>query len=375
MTSLATIPFNDLRRRDLTSCGAIEEVASIIKTGWLLSGEQNRIFAADFAAYNGVNHCINVANGSDALEIAFRALLQLSSSERNEIITVANAGGYSTIAARIVGAKPVYVDIDQQSHLLDVDSAIAALSSETSIVVATHLYGGVVDVPRLRREMDSAGYPHVPILEDCAQAHGATFNGRRVGSLGELATFSFYPTKNLGALGDAGAIVTRKEELARSCRSLSQYGWSSKYSIGQPLGRNSRMDEIQAGFLKLMLRGLDDSNQRRVWILDQYQKASGTDVRIVRSSLGTVGHLAVVETRKRDEFRRFLNDRGISTDVHYPILDCDQAAWQSMPMRVSPTGLDVSRNVVSQIVSLPCYPTLTNEEVERVCEALRGWQA
>ncbi len=375
MTSLSQIPFNDLSRRDLTSLGAIEEVASILQTGWLLNGEQNRIFSAAFAAYNGVKHCINVANGSDALEIALRALVHSAAGASHEVITVANAGGYSTLAARIVGAKPVYVDIDPTSQLMDIGSATAALSTETLAVVVTHLYGGVVDVQTLRREMNAAGYAHVPILEDCAQAHGATLDGRRVGSLGDLATFSFYPTKNLGALGDAGAIVTDNEELAMSCRSLSQYGWSSKYSITQPMGRNSRMDEIQAGFLKLALPGLDAANERRVWIIDQYQEASGPNVRIVRSSLGTVAHLAVVATRQRDAFRSFLNDRGVSTDIHYPILDCDQAAWQSLPMRISPTGLDVSRSAVSEIVSLPCYPTLTNEEVERVCEALRGWRA
>ena len=367
------IPFNDLRRIDLISTNAIDEIASVVKSGWWLNGKHNERFASEFSAYVGTSHCVNVANGSDALELSMRALLDVRKSTGTEVITVANAGGYASISAHIVGLTPVYVDIDPMSHLMSIDSVLQALSDDTAFVVATHLFGGVIDIHALREDMNRAGYTHVPILEDCAQAHGAELRGHKVGSLGDIATFSFYPTKNLGAIGDAGAIVTNDVDLAQASRSLSQYGWNTKYSIDRAGGRNSRMDEVQAAFLANALRRLDNFNERRLSILSSYEQSCSRKIRLIRSELGTVGHLAVVTTNHRNDFRDFLKKRGIATDVHYPILDCDQLGWAARPRRISPTGLRNSQEAVERIVSLPCYPTLTDEEVRHVCAALRDW--
>ncbi|GGD14269.1 DegT/DnrJ/EryC1/StrS family aminotransferase [Aureimonas glaciei] len=374
-SAVSPIPLNDLKRIYQDSSEPITEaVNAVLASGWWLNGDRAARFCADFARYVGVEHCVGVANGTDALEIAFRALLSVRKPKGRDIITVANAGGYSTIAARSVGLTPVYVDIEEASQLADIDSILRALSDETALVVVTHLYGGVVDVSTLREKMDQAGHQSVPILEDCAQAHGAELHGKRVGSLGDIATFSFYPTKNLGAFGDAGGIVTSDDELAQACNALRQYGWSDKYTIARPGGRNSRIDEIQAAILSVLLPHLGQANDRRVQILARYAEALPEGVRLVQSSHGSVGHLAILLADDRDELRRHLSERRIGTDIHYPILDCDQPGWADMPKREAAGGLPVSRRSIGRLLTIPCFPGMTEQEIERVSEGLSAWR-
>jgi dTDP-4-amino-4,6-dideoxygalactose transaminase len=274
----------------------------------------------------------------------------------------------------LLGLTPVYTDIEEASQLASLESVLAALGQETALVVVTHLYGGVVDVPRLRSRMHAAGYGDVPIIEDCAQAHGVRLGNRTAGSMGDIATFSFYPTKNLGAFGDGGAIASSDPDLITRCRQLHQYGWTSKYTISVPYGRNSRMDEVHAAFLNKFLPGLDSANRRRVEILGRYTTACPKDVRVVRGDNGTVAHLAIVLCDRRDELGRHLAEHGVQSDIHYPVLDCDQTAWKNLPHRISPAGLPVSRASVPRLLTLPCFPNLTNDEVGRICEALRAWK-
>ncbi|MBE7186245.1 MAG: DegT/DnrJ/EryC1/StrS family aminotransferase, partial [Methylobacterium mesophilicum] len=299
----------------------------------------------------------------------------LQGTGKREVVTVPNAGGYSAIAARLVDLVPVYADIEEASQLTSLESIVSLLSTDTALVVATHLYGGVLDVGRLRAMMDAAGHAGVPILEDCAQAHGATLGSRRVGSLGDIATFSFYPTKNLGAFGDGGAIVTSRKDLADGCRAARQYGWSSKYTIAAPWGRNSRLDEVQAAILRVLLPGLDEANAKRLAILDSYADSAPAGVSVVRSRTGTVAHLAVVLCDDRDALARHLKDRGIMSEIHYPILDCDQPAWTSLPQRLASGNLQTARRSVGRILTLPCFPEMTSREIERVCQALAAWKA
>ena len=192
-----------------------------------------------------------------------RAVLGDRDAASHEIVTVANAGGYTSTAAKQVGLVPVYADVEEGSQLLSINAAVGALTARTIAVVATHLYGNAVDVRALRAAMDRAGFAGVMIVEDCAQSLGARIGDRITGSMGELATFSFYPTKNLGAMGDGGAVVTGNADLAASVRRLQQYGWSAKYEITARGGRNSRMDEIQAAILSAMLPHLDANNSER----------------------------------------------------------------------------------------------------------------
>lgn len=346
-----------------------------IESGWWLNGSEMRSFNEGFAAFVGVDHCISVANGTDALEIAMRALQKIRPAGGREVITVANAGGYSTIACRLNGLTPVYVDIEVETQLACIDSIISALSGETAFVIVTHLYGGVVDVRQLRQRMDQAGYREVPILEDCAQAHGAKLNGEMVGSLSDLATFSFYPTKNLGAFGDAGAITTSNSELSATVDTLRQYGWSEKYTISTANGRNSRIDEVQAAILNSLLPGLEAANMRRTEILNRYVEAAPDTIQIVRSGDGTVAHLAIGLSEKRDELRAHMAAHAISTDIHYPVLDCDQPGWKDLPHRIAPGGLKRARYSVSRLITFPCFPTMFDEEVHRVCKALTQWKS
>jgi aminotransferase EvaB len=252
-------------------------------------------------------------------------------------------------------------------------SVLAALTADTAAIVVTHLYGGVFDVIALRVAIETAGFGHVAIIEDCAQAHGARIGISCVGSMGDVATFSFYPTKNLAAFGDGGAVLTSDPEIAATTRKLHQYGWSSKYNVATPGGRNSRIDEMQAAILCRSLPHLTAWNMRRRQILMQYRNHASQSLAFVEGAPGAVAHLAVALTANRPAFRQFMRDKGIATDIHYPVLDCDQAGWSGHPMRIGPTGLTASRIAVPNIVTLPCFPEMTENEVSQVCDALTEW--
>jgi len=374
-STFPAVPINDLQRIVSDRPEALlDAVRDVVLSGWWLNGKQTREFCAQFASYLGVSHCQGVANGTDALEIALRALTFEADPQKREVITVANAGGYSTIACRLVGLVPVYVDIEEVSQLASLQGIVEAITDRTAAIIVTHLYGGIVDVALLRRLMAQAGHSEVPILEDCAQAHGVMLGGKRAGSFGDIATFSFYPTKNLGAFGDGGAIVTGDPALAERCEMLRQYGWSKKYQNRIPGGRNSRLDEIQAAILLQLLPGLDKANARRVAILDRYQRAAGTGLTVVRSANGTVAHLAVVLCDDRASLQKHLTRLGIQHEIHYPILDCDQEAWRDQAYRTAAGDLPVSRASVSRNLTLPCFPGMADEEVDRVCEAIASWK-
>lgn len=350
-----------------------EKIVSAARSGWWLNGINVKRFADNFAAYIGVAECALVANGTDALELALRATLQEKGARGNEVVLAANAGGYATCASRLMGLVPHYVDIDRASQLVSIPAVLAAVRDGTSAIVVTHLYGGVVDVPLLRQGLTNMNLAHVAIIEDCAQAHGARLNNAKAGSFGDAATFSFYPTKNLGALGDAGAVVTSELAIADRVRRLQQYGWSSKYYVQTSNGRNSRMDELQAAALDALLPQLDARNGERRAILRRYRSVTGQRVKFVDGGSGGVAHLAVLLCKERDILREFLRSRGIESDIHYPVLDCDQPAWVEAPMQ-GQKELSVSRTSVGSLCSIPCYPELTAEEVERVCAALTEWE-
>src|SRR5262245_37820541 len=218
-----TVPFNDLGRQSPQMLAALEEAAlRVIRSGWYLLGPETDAFEAEFAAYCGASTCVAVANGTDALELALRSV---GCRAGDEVVVVGNAGMYGTTAALAIGAVPVFAEIDPATLLIDPKSAAALVTDRTGAIIATHLYGNVVDVDALRAGLATA----VPIIEDCAQAHGASIGGRSVGSFGDVAAFSFYPTKNLGALGDAGAVVSSDDQVVARARSLRQYGWESRY--------------------------------------------------------------------------------------------------------------------------------------------------
>ncbi|MER8490781.1 DegT/DnrJ/EryC1/StrS family aminotransferase [Mesorhizobium australicum] len=374
MTKQDSVSMNDLKRLYQRYQVEIErEVASTLRSGWWLNGAMGKRFAANFSRFIGVSECVLVANGTDALEFALAAVTRDGSRGR-EVVMTANAGGYASCASWHNDLVPHYVDIEPTSQLVDRGSVLKAVKTDTAAIVVTHLYGGVVDVRALRIELAAAGLSHIPIVEDCAQAHGATIGGEVAGSLGDVSTFSFYPTKNLGAMGDGGAVLTSDPAVAAQIRQLQQYGWSSKYHVGVPNGRNSRMDEVQAAILDVLLGEVDIRNEQRRAVLNRYKSVAGHRLQFLEGGDGAVAHLAVALCDDRDAFRAFLRERGVDTDIHYPVLDCDQTGWADLPMKGT-ENLAVSRASVSRLCSIPCYPDMREDEVETVCVALREWEA
>lgn len=345
-------------------------IEKVLDSGQLVLGSQVRQFEESFAGYCRSEHCVCVASGTDALEIALRAV---DVGAGDEVITVANAGMYGSAAVLAIGAVPRYVEIDPRDLLMDLDRLQTALdrpNHRPAAVIVTHLYGQAVDMIRV---MSVAAPRGVAVVEDCAQAHGATFGGRPCGSWGDAAAFSFYPTKNLGALGDAGVVVTNSADIAGKARELRQYGWSAKYVATRPGGRNSRMDELQASVLNVLLPRLDGWNEQRRRIVARYSEELRHDRLVVprRGSLGDVGHLFVVRARERDGLRGHLTDNGIGSEVHYPVPDHRQPAVRAVTG--SPVSLPLTEAACDEVVSLPCFPEMTDAEIQRVIDAVRMW--
>ncbi len=343
----------------------IAPLHKVLASHWYVMGNEVRSFENEFAGYLGVNHCISVANGSDALELALRGL-NVQAGER--VVTVANAGFYASSAIYAIGAKPVYIDVDSATLTLCPNALTAVLDSPIAAIIVTHLYGQLADIEVIIRLAAAAG---IPVLEDCAQAHGARRNGKLAGSFGAIACFSFYPTKNLGALGDGGAVVTDNHDMAARMRQLRQYGWAQKYQVTMPGGRNSRMDEIQAAILRIKLAHLDNWNEQRRSIAKHYNAAFDKfDVHLPCSTAADyVAHLYVMRLARRHHFVKVLKHRAINTAIHYPIPDHRQAAY----IAEHPYPLTVTEHACNTVVSLPCYPGLTADEVDRVIAAATAY--
>lgn len=356
--------------------GFRKSILKAAESGIWLKGKATELFAKNFAAYCGADYCLPLANGTDALELILRTIIDQKEYHSTEVVTVANAGGYSSIACRLIGAIPVYADIDINTQLVDIDSIANCLGPKVKVVVLTHLYGGAVNVPMVREMLNKKGYSHVKIVEDCAQAHGARLGGKIVGSFGDMAAFSFYPTKNLGAMGDAGAIVSSNKELFEKARSLSQYGWNKKYNIDIPYGRNSRIDEIQAATLNYLLPHLDHHNQLRKEIYDKYKSVNSKLIPIDngKDEGSFVAHLAVFRVANRDSFINYISEKNIAVDIHYPVLDFEQKGWFPLEKRIDQiTNMKYSKKSIEEIVTLPCFPYMTEDEVDYVCTAIKKW--
>ncbi len=347
-------------------------IGRVLTRAHFVLGAEGERFEREFAAYCGARHCAGTANGTDALELALRAV---GVGPGDDVLTVANAGMYATAAILAIAARPRYVDIDPATLLIDLDDLDRALDPAThprpaGAVVITHLYGQPADAAEAARR---AGVHGVPVIEDCAQAHGAHRQGRRCGSLAAAAAFSFYPTKNLGAVGDAGAVVTDSPELAARVRELRQYGWTAKYVATRAGGRNSRLDEVQAAVLTTLLPRLEGWNERRRQIMRRYAAGiAHPDVRLPdRTGDGDAGHLFVLRTPRRDALRAHLAARGIGTDVHYPVPDHLQPA---VTAAIGPTPpLPHTEAACAEVLTLPCFPELSDAEVDAVTSAIREW--
>src|SRR3954469_6620878 len=286
------VPLNDLVRQNLLIHDELVGSARrVIERGWYVLGSEGGNFEKAFAAYCGVPHAVGVANGTDGIELALRAV---GVGEGDRVATVANAGFYASTSIHAIGARPLYVDVVAKTHSMNVDCLQRLLSQNpVRAVIATHLYGRLADVEAIVAICKPLG---IPVIEDCAQAHGASRNGRKAGSLGAAGCFSFYPTKNLGALGDGGAVTTDDAALAGRLRELRQYGWDSKYRVARRGGRNSRLDEMQAALLRLKLPHLDRWNEERRRLAQRYAREMGNSRVRCPADFGAdnVAHLFVV---------------------------------------------------------------------------------
>ncbi|MDH3410936.1 MAG: DegT/DnrJ/EryC1/StrS family aminotransferase [Gammaproteobacteria bacterium] len=339
-------------------------VQRVMDSHWYILGKEVSEFEREFAEYCGVPYCVGLANGTDALELALRSV---GAGEGDRVVLAANAGFYGSTAVRIIGAVPVYTDVDPQTLTLAPTALRKVLEKGVKAIIVTHLYGQLADVTTI---VDLAAEFDVPVIEDCAQAHGAARGGRRAGAFGHVGCFSFYPTKNLGALGDGGAVITSRAEIAARVRRLRQYGWGAKYHVEAPGGRNSRLDEIQAAVLRAKLRHLDAWNARRRAVARSYNEAFVELPARFPPSTGEdyVAHLYVLRVANRARFRKVLNERGVASDVHYPVPDHLQPGY---PCEDGKGALPVTEAACDSVVSLPCFPGIKDEQVEQVIEAVK----
>jgi dTDP-3-amino-3,4,6-trideoxy-alpha-D-glucose transaminase len=367
MTSpaLSVIPFNQPRGAHTELAAELDAaIRRVLDSGWYILGREVEAFEAEFAAYHGVKHAVGAANGTDAIELALRAA---HIGAGDEVITVSHTAAATVCAVERAGAKPVLVDIDAQTYTIDPAAAEAAITPRTRAIIPVHLYGQPADMPALA---EIAARHQLLLIEDCAQAHGARLNGRLVGTWGQMAAFSFYPTKNLGAVGDGGAILTNDDAYAQRLRRLRNYGQTSRYDHAER-GINSRLDELQAAVLRVKLPHLDAHNARRRQIARRYDAALADVVTTPPQCPGaeSVYHLYVVRHPARDTLKTELAAAGIGTLIHYPTSVHLQPAYRDLGF---PRGsLPVTEQIIAEILSLPLYVGLSDADAERVIDAVR----
>lgn len=346
------------------------EVQRIASSGWYLLGDEVEKFEKAFAAYCDSVHCIGVANGLDALTLILMAWREMYNwQEADEVIVPANTYIASILAVSRAGLTPVLCEPNEGNALIDAARLSGLVTSRTRAIMVVHLYGQVCDMDAIRPFARQHG---LKIVEDCAQAHGALYKGARVGALGDAAGFSFYPGKNLGALGDGGAVVTDDRLLARTVRTLANYGSREKY-VNQYKGMNSRLDEMQAAVLNVKLPRLDADNDRRRQIARRYiRQMDNPLVHLpqVNSWLGHVFHLFTVRCAHRDELQHHLAGQGIQTLIHYPIPPHKQEAYREW----NNLSFPITERIHSEVLSLPISQVMTDEEVQRVIQAVNSFE-
>jgi dTDP-4-amino-4,6-dideoxygalactose transaminase len=370
------IPFLDLKainaqyRQDL-----IDAATRVIDSGWYIQGTELKAFEAEFAAYCGTEHCIGVANGLDALTLTLRAWKELGKlKEGDEVIVPANTYIASVLAITENRLKPILVEPDEYTYNLCPAKTAAAITANTKAILAVHLYGQLAPMPEL---MALADEHDLLVLEDSAQAHGVAINGKKAGSWGHASGFSFYPGKNLGALGDAGAVTTNDDELATTIRALGNYGSHKKYeNLYQ--GVNSRLDEMQAAMLRVKLQYLDTETKRRKEIALAYAKdiihpalSQPITAHSTLTSLENhIFHLYVVRTAEREALQAHLANTGIQTLIHYPIPPHQQQAYPQWNEKSYP----LTEAVHQQVLSLPISPVMTDDQVDAVIAACNSFE-
>ncbi|HEY3307941.1 MAG TPA: DegT/DnrJ/EryC1/StrS family aminotransferase [Desulfuromonadaceae bacterium] len=366
MTTTAGIPFLDLGAINNNHREALEAAfRRVLDNGWFIMGRELEAFEAEFAAYCGTRHCIGVGNGLEALHLILRAM---GIGAGDEVIVPANTYIATWLAVSYAGAAPVPVEPNPTTFNIDPALIEAAITPRTRAIMVVHLYGQTADMDSINAIARAHG---LKVIEDAAQAHGARYKGHRSGTLADAAGFSFYPGKNLGALGDGGAVTTDDHILAERIRVLRNYGSQVKYH-NEVKGYNSRLDELQAAFLREKLKGLDGENEHRRQLAALYSdllKDSGLVLPVAPEWSEPVWHLYVVRSRQRDALQRLLAVKGIGTMIHYPIPPHLQPAYSELGFAEG--CFPVSETIHDTVLSLPMGPHLTKDDVRVVCKAIR----
>lgn len=359
------IPSIDLKAQHQSIRPEIEAaIAEVFARGAFILGEETQAFEREFADFCGVAHAIGVDSGTSALHLALRAC---GIGPGDEVISVSHTAVATIAAIEMCAARPVLVDITPETMTMDPSRLEQALSPRTRAILPVHLYGCPANLDEI---LDFAKKHHLFVIEDCAQAHGATWRGKPVGGWGDISAFSFYPTKNLGAYGDGGAILTGNPELAQKVRLLRQYGWEQRY-ISQVKGFNSRLDELQAAILRVKLRHLSAWNAKRKSLAETYQQAlaeSSYVLPLEPAQAGHVYHQYVIRLKQRDALKVYLASQHIQSAIHYPVPVHRQPAYQNLGY--PPGSLPVTEQAAEQVLSLPLYPEMSEANVKQVCEKI-----
>ena len=353
-----------------------EAISRVLESGRYILGRETEAFEKEFAAYLGAAYAVGVGNGTDALEIALRTC---GVGPGDGVVTVSHTAVATVAAIERTGAFPVFVDIDPASFTMDpgnlndtltkiFDNRQPGITPTPKAVIPVHLYGYPADMPAI---LEICQRYELYVVEDCAQAHGAALQGRKTGTWGNIGTFSFYPTKNLSAIGDGGAVVTSNPNLYDRARMLREYGWRTRY-ISELPGMNSRLDEIQAAILRVKLRYLEEENSRRREIAQQYNSfLAGTPMTLPKEQPARIHiyHQYVVRSRQRDKLKEYLKSNSIGSLIHYPIPIHLQPAYKSR-LKIENGGLPYTEQVCREILSLPIYPQMKEEEILHVINTI-----
>ena len=352
----------------LAQKAAIDDaIHRVLDKGWFILGQEVAAFESEFAAWTGAKQAVGVGSGTEAIHLALAAL---GVGAGDEVITVSHTAVATTAAIELAGAIPVFLDIDPHFFTINPDLIEAAITPRTKAIVPVHIYGQPADLGPILSLAEKRG---LHVIEDCAQCHGAKYRGKTTGTIGHVGCFSFYPTKNLGALGDGGAVVTNDMTLAEKIRHLREYGWTERYVSSLP-GWNSRLDELQAAILRVKLKRLQQDNDARAALAELYTSTLG-ELPIatprIREGCTHVFHLYVIRTKSRNELQAYLRGRGIHTLIHYPVPIHLQPAYRGRVSQAS--RLPETERAASEILSFPLYPELSTVEHAQVVESVLGF--
>lgn len=339
----------------------------VYDTGWFINGKEVEQFESEFAKYCGANNAVGCANGFDALYLILRAY---NIGKDDEVIIPSHTFIATALAVTYTGAKPIFVECDLETYNINPGLIESKINSKTKAIIAVHLYGQTADMNPI---LKIAKKHNLKVIEDAAQSHGATYYEKKAGNLGDAAGFSFYPGKNLGALGDGGVVVTNDSTISEKIRALSNYGSKEKYNHIYK-GVNSRLDEMQAAFLRIKLTKLDHWNNRRKEIARNYlQGINNSKIikPITRDFANHVWHLFVVRTKNRNMFQQYLLDKDIHTTIHYPIAIHNQQAYSDLNYKDS--DFPIAKKIADEVISLPLYYGITNKEIEYTIDVINKY--